>query len=188
MVMNDRNDGGQDGTAAGTGGACIPGADTAGGLLKLYRMFSHSSFVRYHESLELPTCFHLEGEALTSYIAGGTCSPEYPHLCAMEVLEVRRERGPRETLLIANPPGLEQTWITWEGDDRQVMMKTLTDMRLPNSWPQNAGHKVFYMFRERLRSEAVQEGPASLTIALIKGKERHFRVIVSALLDLYSRI
>ncbi len=80
----------------------------------------------------------------------------------MEVLEVRSKLEPCETLLIAHPPGIEQTWIAWEGDDRQSMMKTIAALRLPNSWPQNLGYKVFYLFRERLRAEANQKGPASL--------------------------
>jgi hypothetical protein len=175
MGMDDNNFGSLDSA----------GADAGSGLWKLYQLFRHSPLVRYHESLQLPVHFHLKGEALSSYITSGACDSEYPHLCPMEVLEVRKELEPHQTLLIANPPGLARTWITWESDDRQSLMKTIADLHLPNSWPQNAGHKVFYLFRERLRAEAVQEGPASLTVSLVNGKERHFRVIVSALLDLY---
>lgn len=101
------------------------------------------------------------------------------------------------TLSIASPDGLEALTIaektiaekgavllfTYSGA-RGSMLKTLETMRLPRSWPNRLGEKVFHLLYGYV--EQATPGQITATVSASEGKEHQLEAVLQALHSIYA--
>jgi hypothetical protein len=105
-------------------------------------------------------------------------------LTPKELLEVGKSYPAKEHIMIAYF-GDEPTRVLYAGQNVISMKKTISDLRIPNSWPSNIGEKVFYLFRSHL--EAIHSGSICLEQKVISGKEHQFGLVLKKLVALYRK-
>ena len=107
-------------------------------------------------------------------------------LLADELLTIQSQSGPEEKVVIARFPADGECRICYAGVRAAQMRCTIEKLRLPSSYPENLGERVFYLFRGQLADLGDQDGGVALEQRVRSGKEHQFRLIVRKLIHVYS--
>ena len=101
-------------------------------------------------------------------------------LKAIEQIEVAKEGVYSERVTISTfEDGLTRVMYSGEVES---MKQTVDDLRLPRRLTENVAEVVFCRFRDLLIDAS---GSIVLEVKVISGKERHFRVVLRKLVEIY---